>query len=214
VKFTHTVRIFILICLASIFQPAFASDFEKGIEAFKRKEYESAAGFFEKSSSSHQDNGNSLYYEGLCEHYLGKSGRAKSLYQMVLSQFPTSPAAKQSAEGLKLLSPMSSGSSRRTTNAGTASNSPASAATGKSSDIIPDEDKVPFVRSRQGDMIVNAAINGKPIDVVFDTGADGVSMSKSQLIQIGLTPPSGTPMIAATDRDCATDRMRAHMRSP
>jgi clan AA aspartic protease (TIGR02281 family) len=40
---------------------------------------------------------------------------------------------------------------------------------------------------------IPAKINGRPINMLFDTGADGVVIGKSQLAQLGIAAPTGRP---------------------
>lgn len=66
------------------------------------------------------------------------------------------------------------------------------AAITSSNDDLPNESRVRFERDKS-DIVLNVYINNRPIEMVFDTGAPGICIGKSQLQAIGITPPSGPP---------------------
>ena len=56
---------------------------------------------------------------------------------------------------------------------------------------------VPF-RTSGGSAIVTAQINGRPIDMVFDTGASGTLFTQSQAASVGITVPDGADIMVGS----------------
>ncbi len=55
---------------------------------------------------------------------------------------------------------------------------------------LPRETRVHFEPGSRG-IKLKAEINGRPVDMLFDTGAAGVCLSKEQLSDLGIRPPEG-----------------------
>lgn len=62
---------------------------------------------------------------------------------------------------------------------------------------------LPFVKTGH-EPLVTASVNGKPVTMVFDTGAMGVSLTEEQCKNIGVVIPEDAPVVAAKGIQGAT----------
>lgn len=171
------------ICIISSTAYASAdSDYAAGIQYYKLRNYNAAAQYFERALSLGKATPECFLYAGHSYAGAGKRERAIVKYQEVVRLFKGQPAAALAETSMARLTPGStrSGGSSTTT-------------TGQTFDpSLPTHARV-FYRSSGSDMIVDAKINGRPIELDFDTGAPEITVSREQLQNLGIIPPSGKP---------------------
>lgn len=134
-----------------------------------------------------------LYYNGLCGQQTGNMGKAKACYRQVVQLAPTSQFGQYSQSILSRIegSLGSSGSSGSSVSYGRSGGGGGSGGANSIDTSIPREWDVPCVRSASGQVFVNAEVEGKPIRLLFDTGAPSVFIGKNQLEAAGIPAPSG-----------------------
>jgi clan AA aspartic protease (TIGR02281 family) len=190
--------------------PGFADAYmDQGIGYYKSHDFNRALASFAQAYRANPSNANAVYYQGLCKQYMRDNKGAASLYASVIANFPGTPAANGAMAALSRLDPEyynqltrhSSGSSR--TNSSSVASQAAPATAGKTTIYIPATDprtlpdvcRVPFKRDTVkvgGNMLViEASINGRQTEMLFDTGAELVVFGKNQLTELALPLPTG-----------------------
>ncbi|MBS1957277.1 MAG: retropepsin-like domain-containing protein [Cyanobacteria bacterium SZAS-4] len=111
---------------------------------------------------------NLIYYAALAAQQMREFERAKMLYELVVKYEPKSEAAKLSAAAARALS------------------GPAEVAT------LPRETWVPFTRMGSH-ILIDAELNGRPVKMIFDTGADFSFFSEQMLETVGMSIPDRPP---------------------
>ena len=148
---------------------------------------------------------NALYYEAVTFHQLKELDFAKAAYRKVVKDFPRAPLLPKNAQRaliyldpnyareyqrqVALRNPRLSGGSDIGTAANTARVRGSDEASADLSDL-PDQVRVPYQREGQN-FIVTSYINGRPIEMFFDSGAEGVVISRNVLESLGIRAPSG-----------------------
>lgn len=112
-----------------------------------------------------------LYYSALCLLHLGKKPEAVSMFQKIQTMFPNTEAAKHSSDYLTTM-----GSCKA--EARTVIHTKYSSSLGTT---------VPFRRTRKGQITVNASLNGRNMEMIFDTGAEECLIGSSQAELAGVT---------------------------
>ena len=157
---------------AFLVQPGFCSDeYDKALNFYKTGSYKQALATFDSVRRSEPSNSNVLYFMGLCNQRLGNAEDARKFYSSLVRQHPDSAAAIRARQALGL--PVLQTRTR--------------------SSALPEFESVPFTRDKNGLVIVTCKVNGKDQQFVFDTGADSVIISRSQLQNLGLSAPTGEP---------------------
>jgi predicted aspartyl protease len=151
-----------------------------GVSEFNKKNYSKAAQIFELSKKANANNPELYYYSALTYEHLGKYDRAAHDYVYVAKNFPETSAAALSITALKR---PSFAALARGTVAGNR---------GPGLDTYPRETWVPFERIRNS-VYVDATVNGRPMQMCFDTGASVCMLSIAALEQLGIEAPTGPP---------------------
>ncbi len=167
----------VLLCVC---RPAFAVEtyYDKGVALYNKQKYMDAMRCFDYFLTKEPQNANAHYYRAVTLHHLGYIYEAKKEYQDIVAKFPNTQAAELSERIL--------GNSIPPKVALVHTFKP-------TADHIPDEQAVAFRKSKQGDLLVSAAIDGRTTEMIFDTGADVCLMSKDHLRALGLPMPVGRP---------------------
>ncbi len=121
-----------------------------------------------------------LYYSALCLLHLGSEAEAVSTFQAIQKKFPKSEAAIHSStylltKGTEPLGEASDVSKQDRKNSAKASDKSSKQST-----------TVPFRRTRKGQITVNATLNGRNMEMIFDTGAEECLFGQSQAEQAGV----------------------------
>lgn len=115
-----------------------------------------------------------LYYSALCLLHLGNEAEAVNTFQAIQKKFPKSEAATHSSNYLLTKGSQPVGETRDLSKQ---DNKSLATASDKSSKL---STTVPFRRTRKGQITVNAALNGRNMEMIFDTGAEECLFGQSQ----------------------------------
>lgn len=157
------------------------SYYDKGVSLYNQQKYLDAFHCFTWYLMKDPSSSNAHYYRAVTLHHMGYINAAKQEYQDIVRKFPNTQAAELSARILGISVP---------------AKQPTVAIAHPIRGIpdhIPDEQRVSFKRSKLGDLLVAAAIDGRPTEMIFDTGAEVCLMSKDHLRALGLPQPVGKP---------------------
>jgi clan AA aspartic protease (TIGR02281 family) len=163
-----------LIALSCSVSTAFALEesefYVQGTALFKKQEYLQAFESFAKAVQLQPNNADAAYYLAVTLHHLGHLDKAKEQYKFVVDTFPGSAAAQQASTILHQLS----------------------LAKQVESAALPKETWVKYER-RGNSIEVDGLVNNHPIKFDFDTGAERCLLTPTQLKQMGIPMPSGSP---------------------
>lgn len=166
------------------------SGYTQGVSLYQSKKFREAASQFEKLLASGQNNANVLYYCAMSQQQCNNQSRARQLYEYIATNFSNSAVAPMAQKALNAMG----GSAGTSSLSGTATGS-ASAITrnpgqrsGSSLNLasVPDESRVHYRKSDGGDIVVDLAINNRPIEFILDTGAFATTVGANHLRQIGV----------------------------
>lgn len=177
----------------------------EGIAHYNKREYKAAIDALKRAVAATPNVPTPLYYQAMTYYQLGDMQKAKSLYTAIYKNFPKSTEAKYAATYLQrvdakfvntLGSPAPPAASRTSATAeASATSAPAlgdmtqfSAANATADDMskLPDSGSVPFTRGRGGHLMVDTQINGRSVQMMFDTGASTCLIGKNQLDAAGV----------------------------
>lgn len=159
--------------------PALAANlFTEGVSAFGEKNYALALTKLALYLKTNPRDANAHYYLASTYHHLNRIEEAKRQYTYILTAFPGTQASSYSAEGLTRLS-------------AAALKTPAATAVVTNTYQDPDEDRVPLRRGPGGHLIVRAQVNGKPLEMLFDTGASTTCVTLDAWRRLGNQVPTG-----------------------
>lgn len=206
VKTGFTALALLLLLAASSLSAANAAsspDVDRAISLFNAKQYSAALPYLKRAMESNDnDNPTPVYYAGLCYQYLGDMTMAQKCYQVLVNDYATSPEARLARPVLDRLK--TQGATAATPKSAT-SEGPTSGnllgylrgyrMTDKEWMSLPDESKVPFKRATSSHLFLNGSINGRSIQMMFDTGAEQCHFSRAQLEQMGIRPEPNAPRI-------------------
>lgn len=187
------------LCLAAsvIFgQAAFADEyFDQGVKLYNKRNFKGAAPYLENAMRNSPWDSNAYYYLALTYHQLGDWARAKHMYGQIIERFPDTSASQLAEQALQRLDPnllkklKAKGSSGSSSTAGAATTVQTEARSADF-DSLPAEGRIYF--TRQGNIeMVEAQVNGRGIQMVYDTGASQCVFGKNHLQELGINPPTG-----------------------
>lgn len=150
-----------------------ASELQQGVTLFNQKQYEAAMPLFTRAAQ--QGNVRATYYLGLCHQQLRHDDRAIELFKHIKTNFPKSDEAQYCNAFLEKLPASAAVTVAPKTDLDKlkAKVEQLSAAQWKA---LPDTARIPF-QMKTGHMYVQAKVNGRYCDIVFDTGASACVMS-------------------------------------
>lgn len=166
------------------------SPLKAGIHLYETRQYPAALAAFKKVPAGPQ-HVTAMYYEGLCQQQLGHRDQGDALLREIINKYPTSPEAAPANDYFiaKASNAELASIQRSTTTVSTARPSGSSSGRGYSS---PNSCVVPFRRGNAGHLYVRISLNGRPQEVIFDTGAEACIISKTQLQTAGIAyQPTG-----------------------
>lgn len=167
------------------FSSSFAADFNHAVQLFNQKKYKQASVEFQQVCRQNPNNPTAIYYLGASLQNAGNVEQASKFYNHLLKTHPRSRAAQYAQKALASLA--KSGHSR------SSSSRTSQGSTSRNSDYIPDSETIPFRLNEHKHLMVNCQINGRPIPMIFDTGATNNIIGKNHLQRLGIRPPSGNP---------------------
>lgn len=152
--------------------------FAVGLKCLKKGNYQKALQCFEASIAADKRNGYAYYYSALCLAKLGDRTRSLSYLNHTARNFAGSDAGSAAARTLKEIGTQQ------------ANYSALSSWSGRGS--LPKETWIPFTKEGSS-MLVDGIINGAPVKMIFDTGAESCIFSLKNVKQLGLPTPHGKP---------------------
>jgi predicted aspartyl protease len=169
-----------------------ASDYDDAVNLYQKRDYTNASVGFAKIVSRESSNSSACYYFALSLQQLGKYSQAKTLYRLITQKFPNTEVARLSAQAFNQLD------RRGIKDADVAAAQTPNLAGEANSDVLPDDVKVPFTRSSGHHFMIKATLNGRPMDMIFDTGAEMCAFGKKHLTQAYIAMPTGEATGAAS----------------
>ncbi|MBK9619639.1 MAG: retroviral-like aspartic protease family protein [Candidatus Obscuribacter sp.] len=170
---------------------ALAQGMNDGIKKFSAKDYDGAIKVFTSYVKTNPQSADAYYYLAASYHRQNRNADALKFYEYVSKNFPGSQAATYSQTSIKSMQAPGAG----------AADKPASTASKSSDDdddigplIGPDEDRVPLHRGLGHHLMMNTVINGKNIEMAFDTGASATVLSLDAWKRLGNKVPTGKPV--------------------
>lgn len=195
-----------------------AGGLDKGIQLTKQGKFKDAilclrAAINTKNQAA-AENATNYYYQAYCYYQLHDTSNATALFRAITTSYARSPEAKLSANFLKNIpqaqyaaktpgDSFDAGSQETATGQNPLRNYNRAEQNDRDDDedeegnqaasTLPAEGKFYFTPGDHGHMNVQAAINGRPINCWFDTGAPGLFFSINQIKQLGIQPPNTPP---------------------
>ena len=171
-NFRHLISTTTLISILTIgiSSPARTNEqYDRAVKFYNEHRYKEALLSLEQAQRTNANDPNCEYYMALCYQQLGDMKRARLKYQRICAMFPNSQAAMLSASAIKALDQRTVLLDSRT-----------ATTTIDRSKLLPEKVRIPYQKD-QGWLVVEAIIDGKAVDIPFDTGADLCSITRSRL---------------------------------
>jgi clan AA aspartic protease (TIGR02281 family) len=187
---------------------AAADAYTLGVKQFSAKTYPLAAANFKKAIAANPRNDSARYYYALSLHYNKDIAGAKKAYAELIRMAPDSNGAGYARAALLSLDPallstlpastrvlqqqVSQMSASSAISSGTQMQSGQSGGRSSSSDTMPDECRV-YYTLEQNCFVIDAYVNGRPMKMIFDTGAAICAFGKNNFAAAGIDVPTGKP---------------------
>jgi clan AA aspartic protease (TIGR02281 family) len=212
-------RTLILLSLMSLPAARAEDPYSAGTKDFGAKAYVKAAANFKKAIAANGSNDSARYYYALSLHYNKDLAGAKKAYAELIRLYPDSNGANYSRAALSTLDPallktlppsryVAVQQQQRQISSAIPSGSSSSSSSHSSSrtmfghqdpdsrdtsrDHIPDECRIHF-EVEHNLFLIDAYVNGRPMKMFFDTGAEGCAFGKNNLADAGVQGPTGNP---------------------
>ncbi|MGD9683325.1 MAG: retroviral-like aspartic protease family protein [Candidatus Obscuribacterales bacterium] len=164
--------------------PAQASEYNRAVSLFEKRDYSGALALFEKARKNGDNEANSAYYEALCYHHLGKMDQAKAAYTRVINNYPHSKVARLALTFMLKIDPDLRKKHQEAIES--------IKAEGRDSySKLPEEVSVKYKKSISGHMLVPVKVNGVSTEMMLDTGAGVTYCRRIWLDAMGIKPDSG-----------------------
>lgn len=195
---------------------AAADAYALGVKQFSAKTYPLAAANFKKAIAANPRNDSARYYYALSLHYNKDIAGATKAYAELIRLLPDSNGANYARAALAKLDAALLSSlppsrvaqqqysqSASGANIGGAGAQVASQAQGRQGsqsrsgasnpdDKLPDDCRI-YYTLENNSFILDAYVNGRPIKMLFDTGAEDCAFGKDNLAAAGVAGPTGKP---------------------
>jgi clan AA aspartic protease (TIGR02281 family) len=184
------------------------AEFDQGVDAFRQKDYRAALDHFDNVVKANPYNCNAMYYKGVVMAKLGLKNQAVVQYATLIKYYPNTEAAKDAEAALAILNPgylkqlkpqpIKPGqmpSTIQITPRLEPVTEPQDAIRTAGDDVssLPKRSKIYFDKEGKN-LLIDASINGRPIKMLFDSGAEHVSLGKNHLAELGIRPPETPPI--------------------
>ncbi len=183
-----------------------------GVKQFSAKTYPLAAANFKKAMAANPRNDSARYYYALSLHYNKDIAGATKAYAELIRMMPDSNGASYARAALAKLDaallsslPMPSRSAQQsygqpgsTTSAASAGGAAtaqfrqSSPVASNPNDKLPDDCRI-YYTLENNSFILDAYVNGRPMKMLFDTGAEDCAFGKDNLAAAGVAGPTGKP---------------------
>lgn len=180
--------------------------FALGVKQFAAKTYPLAAANFKKAIAASPKNDSARYYYALSLHYNKDSVGAKKAYAELIRMMPDSNGANYARAALQTLDPTLLRSLPAPSRVAqqqysqmpatgvvtTGGQSQSGQASGRSSayDSMPDECRI-YYTLEHNCFVIDAYVNGRPMKMMFDTGAAICAFGKNNFEASGIDVPTG-----------------------
>lgn len=154
--------------------------YEQGVKLYNKGDYKEAIRYFQ--AAAQQNSADASYYQGLCYQRLGDLANAKRLWLVTETRFPKTTASQAATSAIQQLN------RSYPTQTTQATSGPASQA---DDSPLQQDINVPFFRLSSGHIIVPCAVNGKSVNMMFDTGAADCFFTQEDFDKMGLKVPAG-----------------------
>ena len=162
--------------------------YENAVQLYGQKKFDLAATVFEQIIGTETKNANAYYYLGLCYLQSRQYKAAKSMFSDAITRFPETSAAAMAKKALQGLEP-SNASTQADSRTRTPDSNNLQLTTHSQSDNLPRQFMVPYTMHGPKYM-VNANINGHPLQMCVDTGCDRTIIPIEYIEEIRLEKPS------------------------
>jgi clan AA aspartic protease (TIGR02281 family) len=186
--------------------------FALGVKQFGAKTYPLAAANFKKAIAANPKNDSARYYYALSLHYNKDIAGATKAYAELIRLLPDSNGASYARAALAkldaaLLSSLPLPSRAAQQSYGQPGSTASVAAAGVASpaqfrqsapvasnpnDKLPDDCRI-YYTLEDNSFVLDAYVNGRPMKMIFDTGAEDCAFGKDNLAAAGLPGPTGKP---------------------
>lgn len=170
-------RLLILAFLLFLATPALAQEsyWSKGVQLYQQRKFETALQYF-LAAQQKDTTGDAMYYVGLCYQQLGAIAEARKTWSLTAKQFNNNAASLAAFRALAQLNRVYPQSNSQDAT--------------KAPTTVAQTIEVPFSRLPSGQILVNASVNGQPIDMMFDTGASDCFFKEKDFTKMGLAVPA------------------------
>jgi clan AA aspartic protease (TIGR02281 family) len=206
----------LILAIGSFASPAHSApdSFALGVKQFGAKTYPLAIASFKKAIAANPKNDSARYYYALSLHYSKNIPAAIKAYAELIRMMPDSNGASYARAALAkldapLLSSLPPSRMAQQQYSQSMANASASGQSGRqqivqyqspqgrssrnsADDTIPDDCRV-YYTLEGNSFIVDVYVNGRPMKMIFDTGASICAFGKNNLSAVGIAPPSGKP---------------------
>lgn len=180
--------------------PALAEpNYDAGVKAYNSQNYQQAIAYLEKAVTVAPDDVNALYYDALTWHRLKNWKKAGDRYKEIATKFPQTSAANNALAVLKTLDPkfvatMSAGGGNdEIEQANRRAKALIDGLRGQDQEQVdlskcPSKTKIYYSQEegRGTHFLVDVQVGGRPIKMLFDTGAELIALGNNHLRQMGL----------------------------
>ncbi|MBY0359236.1 MAG: aspartyl protease family protein [Candidatus Obscuribacterales bacterium] len=146
----------------------------RGVSFYNEKNYPQALKHFVAAVKTNPNNATALYYAGLCYSRSNAHDQASQIFRLIVQRFPKSQEAKLAST---YLSAAPASPVQTTTTAASAARS----------ESLPDQVIIPFSKGLGGHLMVDGELNGRPLRMIFDTGANSCCFGQNSLDQAGVS---------------------------
>lgn len=158
-----------------------ADSFSDGVTLFNQKKFAEAQKQFDSSMKTGRT-ARKLYYAALVRLHQGDHRNGKILMQEIVSKFPQSAEANNASQYLsagttQTAEPSVSLSARVPSHSSASDDNP----------NLPDQVIIPFSKGLGGHLYVTGTVNGRSMQMLFDTGAESCAFGQNHLDAAGIT---------------------------
>lgn len=183
------------------------SSYDVGLQLYKAGKYGPAANKLLEAVKYPGKEAAAYYYLGCCYYKLGQPQQARAIYRTVVSNYATTHEAGLASQMLQRLDPTyvapagigagavaAASSATAEASAKDAVRRLAASMQGPKEDMskLPDEARIPFTSDPSGHMRVKVYLDNRPIEALFDTGANA-HFGLNHFEAAGIPRPRGEP---------------------
>lgn len=181
-------------CLLFVPVSVQAQGLTEGVKLFNARDYEGAVKKFSSLVQTQPNSADAYYYLGASCHRSGRTADARRYYDYIMVRFPGSKAAEYAKTAAASLSPAGASTAEKSDKKEAAGKDSAPGTKDRINEIGelqgPDEDRVPLTVGNNGHMFVPVTMNGRRLEMIYDTGAEATCVSLSAWTRAGNKAPA------------------------